>query len=70
MPTITKTFLYTGTLNQATIPAGTNSIDMYLWGGAGGGGGTDSQPGGVGAAGHYVVKTSYTVNSNNGDTFL
>ena len=69
MPTITKTFLYTGTLNQATIPAGTNSIDMYLGGGAGGGGGSDSGgPGGSGAAGRYVVKTGYTVNSNNGDT--
>ena len=39
MPTVTKTFTYSGTLQQATIPAGTTSIDIYLWGGAGGAGG-------------------------------
>mgnify|MGYP001231821303 CR=1 FL=1 len=38
MPTITKTFNYTGTLQEAIIPAGTTSIDVHLWGGAGGGG--------------------------------
>ena len=41
MPTITKTFLYSGTLQTVVIPAGTNSIDVHLWGGAGGGGGPD-----------------------------
>ena len=39
MPTIIKKFQYSGTLNQVTIPAGTTSVDIYLWGGAGGAGG-------------------------------
>ena len=38
MPTNTNTFNYTGTVKHITIPAGATSIDMYLWGGAGGGG--------------------------------
>ena len=38
MTTVTKTFNFTGTLQQADIPAGTTSIDIYLWGGAGGAG--------------------------------
>ena len=51
MPTVVKTFNYTGTLQQATIPAGSTSIDVYLWAGAGGGGGSDAGgPGGTGAA--------------------
>ncbi len=37
MAAIVRTFNYTGTLNQATIPPGTTSIDVHLWGGAGGG---------------------------------
>jgi len=37
MVSVVKTFNYTGTLQQATIPPGTTSIDVYLWGGAGGG---------------------------------
>ena len=42
MVAVVKTFNYTGTLQQATIPPGTTSIDVYLWGGAGGGGGSDT----------------------------
>ena len=65
MPTLIKKFQYSGTLNQVTIPAGATSIDMYLWGGAGAGGGADAGGlGGSGAAGHYVTKTSYSLTSN------
>ena len=39
MPTIIKKFQYSGLLNTITIPAGATSVDMYLWGGAGAGGG-------------------------------
>ena len=69
MPTITRTFLYNGLVESTTIPAGTNSIDIYLWGGAGGAGGSDAGgPGGNGAAGHHVKKTGYDVTSNVGET--
>ena len=68
MPTIIKKFQHSGLLNQLTIPAGATSIDMYLWGGAGAGGGSDAGgPGGTGAAGHFVSKTSYSLTSNVGD---
>jgi hypothetical protein len=64
MATVVKTFNYTGTLQQATIPPGTQSIDVHLWGGAGGGGGSDAGgPGGTGAAGHYVTSTSVAISS-------
>jgi hypothetical protein len=69
MPTTTKTFIYTGTINELVIPAGTTHIDVHLWGGAGGGGGADAGgPGGYGAAGHYVTATSISMASNIGDT--
>ena len=68
MATVVKTFLYTGTLQQATIPAGTTSIDVHLWGGAGGGGGPDRATGGTGAAGHYVTATSIDMSSYIGNT--
>ena len=69
MPTLIKKFQYSGTLNSVTIPAGTTSIDMYLWGGGGAGGGADAGgSGGSGTAGHYVSKTSYSLASNVGDT--
>ncbi len=68
MVAIVNTFTYTGTVNHVTIPAGTESIDMYLWGGAGGGGGNDQGPGGVGSGGSYVKKLSYSVAGNIGDT--
>jgi len=65
MATVVKTFNYTGTLQQATIPAGTTSIDVHLWGGAGGGGGSDAGgPGGTGAAGHYVTETGINISSS------
>ena len=35
MPTITKTFAYTGTTQQATIPAGAASVTFHIWGGGG-----------------------------------
>ena len=68
MPTITKTFTYTGTVQELTIPAGAQTIDMYLWAGAGGGGNGDrGGPGGSGAAGHFVKKTGYSISANAGD---
>ena len=52
MPTITKTFNYSGQLQLADLPAGTNSVTMHLWGGAGGCGGPDTAGDGAdGAAG-------------------
>jgi hypothetical protein len=69
VPTVIQKFQYSGTLEQVTIPAGTTTIDMYLWGGAGAGGGSDAGgPGGSGTAGHYVAKTSYSVTANAGHT--
>ena len=69
MVTVVKTFNYTGTLQQAEIPPGTSSIDVHLWGGAGGGGGSDAGgPGGTGAAGHYVTATSINMTSHVGKT--
>ena len=41
MVAIVNKFSYTGTVQEVTIPAGTQSIDIYLWGGAAGGGGPD-----------------------------
>jgi hypothetical protein len=64
MATVVKTFNYTGTLQQATIPPGTQSMDVHLWGGAGGGGGGDrAGPGASGSAGHYVTSTSIAISS-------
>ena len=68
MPTVTKTFNYTGTLQQAIVPAGTTSIDVHLWGGAGGGGGPDATLGGTGAAGHHVSATGISMTSHVGKT--
>ena len=62
MVATTHTFTYSGTLQEAVIPAGTTSLDMYLWGGAGGAGGADSGgAGGSGSAGMHVKKTTYTI---------
>ena len=69
MATVVKTFNYSGTLNQTVVPAGTTSIDVHLWGGAGGGGGADAGgPGGSGAAGHYVTSTSISMTGSVGQT--
>jgi hypothetical protein len=69
MPTVVKTFTYTGTTQQVTIPAGTTSMDISLWGGGGGGGGGDAGgPGGVGAAGHYVTASAIDLTSYVGQT--
>lgn len=69
MPTITKTFLYTGTTQQVEIPAGTTSMDISIWGGAGGGGGPDAAGAGAsGAAGHYVTASSIDLTSYVGQT--
>ena len=58
MPLITKTFTYTGTKQQATIPAGAVSVEYHIWGGGGGGGGGDRAGSGrPGSAGHYVTGT-------------
>ena len=69
MPTITKTFTYTGTTQVLTIPAGATSMAYDIWGGAGGGGGGDQAGGGrTGAAGHYVEHDSVSLSSYVGDT--
>ena len=69
MPTVVKILDYTGTTQQAVIPAGVISMDRYLWGGAGGGGGGDSAGvGRQGAAGHFVQKTSYSLVGLAGET--
>ncbi len=58
MPTVIKTFTYTGTKQQTVIPAGATSVEFHIWGGGGGGGGGDrAGPGRSGAAGHYATGT-------------
>ena len=55
MPTVTKTFTYTGTTQVLVVPAGPQSMTLDIWGGAGGGGGGDQAGDGrSGAAGHHV----------------
>ena len=52
---VTKVFKYTAQLQIAHIPIGVASIDVYLWGGAGGSGGSDfAGEGADAAAGQYV----------------
>ena len=69
MPTIVKTFTYTGTKQEVAIPAGTVSMNISMWGGGGGGGGSDSAgPGRPGAAGHYVTKSSFDLKPYIGQT--
>ena len=64
MPTVTKTFNYTGTTQVVTVPAGTSELTVHLWGGAGGGGGGDAAgPGRTGAAGHYLTFTSADISA-------
>jgi len=71
MVAVVKTFNYTGTLQQATIPAGTTSIDVHLWGGAGGGGSSDAGgPGGTGAAGHYITSSAISISAGQIGTTL
>ncbi len=60
MVAIVKKFSYTGTVQEVVVPAGTQSIDVHLWGGAGGGGGPDDNPGGPGTGGHHVKHLAYT----------
>ena len=58
MAIITKTFNYEGGVRSAEVPAGTTTLTIHLWGGAGGGGGQDAGGnGGSGSSGHYVTKT-------------
>ena len=69
MPTVTKTFTYTGTTQVLEIPAGTTSMSYLLYGGAGGGGGGDQAGGGrSGAAGHFIKDTSVDLTSYIGKT--
>jgi len=64
MPTITKTFNYSGQLQIADLPAGTNSVTMHLWGGAGGCGGPDTSGDGAdGGAGHYVTVANLDISA-------
>ena len=68
MVAIVNKFSYTGTVQEVDIPAGTQSIDIYLWGGAAGGGGPDDNPGGPGTGGQHVKHVGYTgVASNIGN---
>lgn len=57
MAIITKIFNYEGGVRIAEVPAGTASVTIHLWGGAGGGGANEVGSGGAGASGHYVTKT-------------
>ena len=62
MTKIVKTFEYTGKLAIADLPFGVTTMDVYLWGGAGGKGGGDfAGEGADGAAGHYVQATGIDV---------
>lgn len=64
MPTIIKSFNYTGQLQIAELPSGTVTMSMHLWGGAGGCGGPDHAGDGAdGAAGHYVTVTDLDVSA-------
>ncbi len=67
MTKIVKTFEYTGKLAIADLPHGVSTMDIYLWGGAGGKGGGDYAGGGAdGAAGHYVQATGINVSAYGG----
>ena len=69
MPTVTKTFTYTGTAQNLVVPAGTTSAAIYLWGGGGGGGGGDQAGGGrAGAGGNHAVHTSLSFTAYKGKT--
>ena len=58
MPTVVKEFTYTGTKQEAIVPAGATSVEFHIWGGGGGGGSGDrAGPGRSGSAGHYVTGT-------------
>ena len=37
MPTVIKEFTYTGTKQEAIVPAGAVSVEFHIWGGGGGG---------------------------------
>ena len=67
MTKIVKTFEYTGKLAIADLPHGVTTMDIYLWGGAGGKGGGDYAGAGAdGAAGHYVQATGIDVRAYSG----
>jgi len=64
MALITKTFTYEGGVRIAEVPAGTTTLTLHIWGGAGGGGGNDAGgDGGSGSAGHYVTKTDLDISA-------
>ena len=64
MPTITKTFDYSGQILIADVPTATNSVTMHLWGGAGGCGGPDTAGDGAdGGAGHYVTVSNLDISA-------
>ena len=71
MPTITKTFDYTGQFQIAELPPGATTLTMHLWGGGGGPGGADTQ-GSVadGAAGHYVTVTDLDISAYAGNKLI
>ena len=67
MATVIKEFNYSGTLQIADVPIGVTALTLYLWGGAGGSGGSDATgPGADAAAGHFVSKTSLDMTAYDG----
>jgi len=68
-PNDTYTFTYDGLKWTGTIPAGAQSMSIYLWGGGGGGGAQETAgANGVGAGGHYVLHSSIDLTSHVGET--
>ena len=68
-PNDTYTFTYDGYKWTGTIPAGAQSMKVYLWGGGGGGGAQEtSGANGTGAGGHYVYHDSIDLTSHVGET--
>ena len=58
---VTKVFKYTAQLQIAHIPIGVASIDVYLWGGAGGSGGSAEDAGFIiYTDGSFVLSASFT----------
>jgi len=68
-PNDTYTFTYDGLKWTGTIPAGAQSMKVYLWGGGGGGGAQEtSGANGTGTGGHYVYHASIDLTSHVGET--
>ena len=69
MPTVTKTFTYTGTTQNLIVPAGTTAAAVYLWGGGGGGGGGDQAGGGrTGSGSQHTFHATLSMTAHVGKT--